>query len=107
MVVCCGGLGVPAGPCHAVTTPMVPLTTRQPLLRAPAKIDPLPTADTRIIPNGMLFGIMRVSAVGSGSILAGARSSGCLVVKGTIGVVTAWQGPAGTPSPPQHTTIQY
>jgi hypothetical protein len=70
-------------------------------------VPPFPLINAVSNPNGMLVGIMRVYAVGSGSILAGARSSGCLVVKGTIGVVTAWQGQAGTPSPPQHTTMQY
>jgi len=74
-------------------------------------VPPFPPINAASNPNGMLFGIMRVSAVGSGSTLAGGNGTGqaatCLAVKGTIGVTTAWQGPAGNPSPPRHTTMQY
>jgi hypothetical protein len=74
-------------------------------------VPPFPLINAVSNPNGMMLGIMRVFAVGSGSILAGRSGSGdavtCLVVKGTIKVTTAWQGPAGTPRPPQHTTMQY
>ena len=70
---------------------------------------PFPLIDGHLNPNGMELAAVRISAAAGGTILAGdpnVQGSG-VCVRGNITMSAAFEGPAGNPSTPQNTTMQY
>jgi hypothetical protein len=80
-----------------------------PLTVNPYVNTPFPLIDGHLNPNGLELAAVRISAATGGTILAGAPNvpASGVCVRGNIVVSSVFEGPAGNPSTPQNTTMQY